>query len=152
MPIVKEQVATTLSPAAAFDYVANLETIEEWDPGVVSSRKLTEGPLAVGSTYEIVVQYGGAPQAMTYTVTEVSRPSLVVLEGNGARAFAVDRISFVESDTGTAIDYEADIRLKGVFRAAEPFLGKLFARVGEGARTGLDSRLRELADADAEQR
>ena len=150
MPLIRERVDTTLDPAAVFDYVANFETAEEWDPGVVSSQKLTDGPLDVGSQYAVTVQYGGAPQPMTYTVTEVTRPSLVVIEGEGARSITIDRISFSEEGGGTVIDYEADIRMRGIYRAAQPFLGKLFTQIGEGARAGLNSRLAELADSAAE--
>jgi len=150
MPVVSETVETKLGREHVFDYVANFETVEEWDPGVVSSRKLTEGPLDIGSRYEVIVQYGGAPQTMTYTVTELVRPELVVLEGNGRRTLAVDRISFAESAAGTSVEYEADIRLKGFFRAAEPFLGNLFASIGEGARNGLETRLKQLAESPTE--
>ena len=151
MPIVHETVETDLNQEAAFDYVANFETIEEWDPGVVSSRKLTDGPLAVGSEYEVVVQYGGGPQTIVYTVTEVERPRVVVLEGSNDRTQAVDRITFSATETGAVVDYEADIRLKGVFKLATPFLGKLFDQIGEGARAGLELRLSELsASAEAD--
>lgn len=150
MPTVRETVDTTLDPTTVFDYVANFESVQEWDPGVVSSRKLTDGPLDVGSQYEVVVQYGGAPQPMTYTVTEMARPSLVVIEGEGARSITIDRISFREQGGGTVVDYEADIRLRGVYRVAQPFLGKLFAQIGDGAREGLSSRLAELANSAAE--
>jgi hypothetical protein len=69
----------------------------------------------------------------------------VVLEGDGPRSHAIDVISFQPTARGTSIEYKADIRLKGVYRFAEPFLGKLFRRVGDGAREGMKSRLRELA-------
>ena len=144
MPRVQETVDTRLPLEAVFDYVANFETIQEWDPGVVSSTKLTDGPLAVGTAYRIVVQYGGRPQEMTYTVAEMDRPRLVVLEGDGSRTRALDRIEFSAADGGTRVDYRADIELKGMFRAATPFLGKLFSRIGEGARRGLTKRLAEL--------
>ena len=83
---------------------------------------------------------------MTYAITEFDAPRLVVLEGDGDRSGAVDHIAFSEVEQGTRIDYVADIRLKGLFRLAEPFLGKLFARVGDGAREGLDRRLTDLAN------
>lgn len=144
MPTVKEAVTTTLPIEAAFDYVAEFENIVEWDPGVTAAHKTSETPAAVGVAYDLDLNYGGSDMAMTYTITEFDRPRLVVLEGDGVRARAVDRIEFTAVDGGTRIDYEADIRLKGLFRLSEPFLSSLFARVGDGAREGLDRRLREL--------
>lgn len=145
MPIVKETVTTSLPIDVAFDYVANFENIVEWDPGVTAARKTAAAPAAVGTAYDLDLNYGGSDLAMTYTITEFDPPRLVVLHGDGARSAAVDRIAFTAVDGGTRIDYEADIRLKGLFRLTEPFLGRLFARVGEGARDGLDRRLAELA-------
>ncbi|MGB5187386.1 MAG: hypothetical protein WBO84_09715, partial [Acidimicrobiia bacterium] len=78
-------------------------------------------------------------------------PRRVVLEGDGARSFAIDRISFLPTSKGTSVEYQADIRMKGIYRAAEPFLGKLFRRVGDGAREGMDRRLRELVAEAAEE-
>ena len=146
MPIVRETVTTTLPIEATFDYVANFENIVEWDPGVVSARKSVDAPAGVGTAYDLDLNYGGSDMAMTYTITDFDAPRLVVLEGDGPRSEAVDRIAFSATEAGTRIDYEADIRLKGLFRVAEPFLGKLFDRVGDGAREGLDRRLAELAD------
>jgi carbon monoxide dehydrogenase subunit G len=145
MPIVKETVTTSLPIDSAFDYVANFENIVEWDPGVNAARKRSDAPAAVGTAYDLDLEYGGSNMEMTYTITEFDPPRLVVLEGDGARSGAVDTIAFTAVEGGTRIDYEADIRLKGVFRLAEPFLGKLFTQVGEGARDGLDRRLSELA-------
>jgi len=151
MPVITETVETDLHVEAAFDYVANFENVVEWDPGVTAARKMTDGDPAVGTEYDLDIQYGSSPLAMTYRITEWDRPRSVVLEGDGSRSFAIDRISFLATADGTTVEYRADIRLKGVYRAAEPFLGKLFRRVGDGAREGMDRRLRELAAEAAEE-
>jgi carbon monoxide dehydrogenase subunit G len=151
MPVITETVETELHVEATFDYVANFENIVEWDPGVKAVRKVTDGEPGVGSEYDLDIQYGSSPLSMTYRITEWDPPRRIVLEGDGARSFAIDRISFLPTATGTSVEYEADIRLKGIYRAAEPFLGKLFRRVGDGAREGMDSRLRELAAEAAEE-
>ena len=150
MPVITETVETDLHVEAAFDYVANFENIIEWDPGVTAVRKMSDGPAAVGTAYELDLNYGGSPLSMTYRITEWDPPRRVVLEGDGARSFAIDRISFLPSSRGTSVEYQADIRMKGIYRAAEPFLGKLFRRVGDGAREGMDRRLRGLAAEAAE--
>ena len=151
MPVITEIVETDLHVEATFDYVADFENIVEWDPGVTAVRKVTDGDPAVGTEYDLDLQYGGSPLSMTYRITEWDPPRRVVLEGDGDRSFAIDRISFLPSAKGTSVEYQADIRMKGIYRAAEPFLGKLFRRVGDGAREGMDRRLRELAAEVAEE-
>jgi carbon monoxide dehydrogenase subunit G len=145
MPVITETVETGLHVQEAFDYVANFENIVEWDPGVTAARKMSDGPAEVGTEYDLDLSYGGSPLSMVYRVTEWDPPRRVVLEGDGARSFAIDRISFQPTSEGTSVEYQADIRMKGVFRAVEPFLGKLFRKIGDGAAEGLDRRLRELA-------
>jgi carbon monoxide dehydrogenase subunit G len=149
MPVITETVETDLHIEAAFDYVADFENIIEWDPGVKAARKVTDGEPGVGTEYDLDIQYGSSPLSMTYRITEWDPPRQVVLEGDGSRSFAIDRISFMPTATGTVVKYQADIRLKGIYRAAEPFLGKLFRRVGDGAREGMENRLRELAAEEA---
>lgn len=145
MPTVEESVTTPLTPAEVFDYIANFENIVEWDPGVTAAKKVDDEAAGPGSAYDLDLNYGGSDFTMRYTITEFERPTLVTLVGEGSRSTAVDRISFVPVENGTRVHYEADIRLRGLYRMAEPFLGKLFAKVGAGARDGLDRRLRELS-------
>jgi hypothetical protein len=145
MPVITETVETPLPVEAAFDYVANFEHIVEWDPGVTAVRKTTDGPPSVGSEYDLDLNYGGSPIFMTYRITEWDPPRRVVLEGDGDRTVAVDRISFSASAVGSSVEYQADIRMKGVYRVAEPFLGRLLRRIGEGAAEGLARRMHELS-------
>lgn len=150
MPVITETVETDLSIQDTFDYVANFENIVEWDPGVTAARKVTPGEAGMGTEYALDLQYGGSPLSMVYRITEWERPHLVVLEGDGSRSFAVDRISLHATATTTVVEYQADIRMKGLFRLAQPFLGGLFRTIGTGAAQGLDDRLRALATHDSE--
>lgn len=148
MPVITETVETDLHVEAAFDYVANFENSAEWDPGVTAARKTTEGPPSVGTEYALDLSYGGSPVFMVYRITEWDPPRRVVLEGEGNRISAVDRISFLPSAAGSSVEYQADIRMKGVYRVAEPFLAKFFRKIGDGAVEGLDRRLRERSTED----
>lgn len=148
MPVIKRSIVSGLPVATVFDYVAKFENIVQWDPGVVACRKATEGRVRIGSTYDLDLRYESTELTMTYTVMELAAPSLIVLYGEGSRSVATDRIGFVADGSGTRVDYEAEIRLKGLFRVAEPFLGGLFARVGDGAQQGLELRLNEMERSD----
>ena len=54
---------------------------------------------------------------------------------------AVDEIRFEPRETGTRIDYVADIRLMGLMRLAAPFAGGAFARIARDARDGMQRAL-----------
>ena len=49
-----------------FDFLANFDNIASWDPGCLSSKRVDEGPLKVGSTFDLVTVFKGQESQMTY--------------------------------------------------------------------------------------
>ena len=60
---------------------------------------------------------------MEYRISVFEPPTRVVLVGSGSGVSAVDEIRLERIATGTRLDYTADIRLGGVLRLIQPFLG-----------------------------
>jgi NAD(P)-dependent dehydrogenase (short-subunit alcohol dehydrogenase family)/carbon monoxide dehydrogenase subunit G len=145
MTRLHERIETSLPIEAAFDYVADFANAQEWDPGVASARRVDDGPVAVGSRYDLGVRIGGRVAPMAYRITELDRPRRVVLVGVGSNVDAVDDIRFERSGDGTVIDYTADIRLGGLLRVAQPFLGGSFAKIARDAASGMERTLAALA-------
>ena len=106
-----------------------------------------EAPLGVGSRYRLGVRMGGRVAPMDYQVTAFEPGRRVVLAGTGRGVRAIDDIRFTPTDTGTRIDYVADIRLVGVLRPAGPFAAGALARIGQAARDGMERALARLAVA-----
>ena len=131
--------------ADAFAYVADFSHASEWDPGVVESRVIgDDARIDVGSRFELVALFRGNHHRFEYVVTELEPGRRISLLGDGEKAGSRDVISVAEVDGKTHITYEADIHLKGMFRVAEPFLGRMFRRMGDDA---LDSLRRKLGGA-----
>jgi NAD(P)-dependent dehydrogenase (short-subunit alcohol dehydrogenase family)/carbon monoxide dehydrogenase subunit G len=141
MKRLHEVIEVPRNVAEAFRYTANFGLIEQWDPGVTESEKLTAGALDAGSRFRVVVKSGLGTSEMHYTITHWEPPHRVVLEGEGDAIHAVDDIRFVEVAGGTRIDYTADISLGGVAGKAEFLLGPVLERVGKKAMAGLKSAL-----------
>ena len=137
----RRQVDVVGDPARVFAYLADFENTAEWDPGIESARRLTEGPTAVGSRFELLARFRGKVQRFEYEVTELDPGRRVVLHGEGDKAVSDDAIAVAASDGGSQVDYAADIRLKGVYRIAEPFLRGTFTTMCEDALHGLQSTL-----------
>jgi carbon monoxide dehydrogenase subunit G len=142
-----ETATTSLDPATAFAHVGDFANIDRWDPGVVNAEKVTSGPAGVGTTYGLTLSYGGPTMTMEYRVLELDPDRRIVLEGTGARVHAIDTISFEPVGTGTKITYQADLRLTGIARLAQPFMKSRFAKIGDGAGKGLRKWLAELETA-----
>jgi carbon monoxide dehydrogenase subunit G len=145
MTRLHERIETTLPIEAAFDYVADFANAREWDPGVATARRIDDGPVAVGARYELGVRMGGRVAPMEYRITHLDPPRRVVLAGSGSNVEAVDNIRFERSGDGTVIDYTADIRLGGLLRLAQPFLGRSFAKIARDAAGGMERTLAHRA-------
>jgi len=132
---------------AAFRYTADFGNIEQWDPGVSESERLTPGPLRAGSAFRVRVVFGPSSTDMEYVVRELDPPRRIVLEGGGGSIHAIDEIRFTAENGGTRIDYAADITLGGVGDLARTFIEPLLQRVGKRAIDGLRDALSKPAEA-----
>lgn len=152
MTRLNERIDTTLPIEEAFDYVADFANSQEWDPGVERAERLGSGPIGVGTRYRLAVRIGSRVAPMEYETTVFERPQRVVLVGSGSGVSAVDEIRFEPAGSGTRIDYTADIRLGGLLRVIQPFLGGAFARVGRNAADGMRRTLAARATDDHAER
>ena len=151
MTKLHETIETALSPAATFDFVADFANSMHWDPGVATSERIGDGPVAVGARYALGVRMRGKVAPMEYRITTFEPPTRVILTGEGSGVSAVDEIKFEKTATGTTIDYTADIRLGGWMRLAQPFVGGAFEKIAKDALGGmqqaLDARAAQAAAA-----
>jgi dehydrogenase/reductase SDR family member 12 len=137
MTVLHEELKVSQPLDEVFGLVGDFANAEVWDPGVEESRAITEGPVRVGSRYELTVVFNGRRLPMTYEVTAFDPPRRVELVGTGSTVDARDDIRFEATDEGTRIIYMADLRLKGVLRVAEPLLRSKFEQVGRRAMEGM---------------
>jgi carbon monoxide dehydrogenase subunit G len=133
------EVATDVD--ATFAYLSDFANAAEWDPGIAEAKRLTPAPTAVGSRFEVVALFRGRRQRFEYVVTDFDEGRRIALRGEGEKAVSEDVITVAAGPDGTRVAYEADLRLKGVYRVAEPFLGSTVERMGNAALDGLAARL-----------
>jgi len=145
MTVLNEELVVRRPLDEVFDLIGDFANAEVWDPGVEESRAITEGPVRVGSTYELIVVFNGRRLPMTYEVTAYDPPRRVVLRGTGSTVNALDDIRLEATGDGTRILYTADLRLKGILRVAEPLLGSRFREVGRKAMAGMRAALEPSA-------
>lgn len=142
MTRLHETVVTALPVDAAFPFIADFANNPIWDPGTAAARRIDDGPVGVGSTYELDIRMGGRTVPMTYRITAYEPNQRVELEGVGATVRARDDIRFSATpDGGTHVDYVADIELTGWMRLLTPFAQGALRRIGEQARDGMQRAL-----------
>ena len=149
MTKLHETIETELSPAATFDFVADFANSMYWDPGVATSERIGDGPVAVGARYKLGVRMRGQVAPMEYHVSEFEPGHRVVLIGAGSGVNAVDEIRFERAGTGTRVDYTADINLGGWMRLVQPFVGGAFRKIAKDALGGMQQALDERAAQEA---
>lgn len=138
---LKEQRWVSRPKREVFEYTADFSNIDQWDPGVVASEKVTPGQVGVGTEFDLDVKFGNATLPMRYRITDYQPDERVVLVGEGRLLTAVDEISFETQDDLTRIDYTADLEFRGYMRFLAPFLGGSLKKVGERALDGLENVL-----------
>ncbi len=147
MTRLHEHLTTPLAQAEAFAYIADFVNSQEWDPGVATAERVDEGPVRVGARYRLGVHLGGRIAPMEYRITVLEAPDRVVLEGTGSGVTAVDDIRFTRDGDVTRIEYIADIKLGGLLRLVQPFLGGAFKTLATNAVGGMRRTLDERAAA-----
>ena len=140
---IQRTIETTAAPAAAFAYLSDFTTTNEWDPGTVTTE-LVEGDGGVGTVYRNVSEFNGKESELRYEVVELVPDRRFALTGEGKSAHADDTMEFEPHGDGTRVTYTADIRFKGALKLAEPFLGKAFKKLGDEAEAGMREALAKL--------
>ncbi|MBQ0797498.1 SDR family NAD(P)-dependent oxidoreductase [Zhongshania sp.] len=136
-----------------FAYLKDFSTIEQWDPGVYRSRKLTPGSPKVGTEYEILLKLPANKQAaMHYRQIAIEQPRQLILEGVGDNFSALDTITFTALDKNrTSIDYRAELDLAWLQPSTLWIFKPLLKRIGTKAVNGLQVALSN-PDAPASRR
>jgi NAD(P)-dependent dehydrogenase (short-subunit alcohol dehydrogenase family) len=136
---LNEQIIVNRDIDGTFDYVSDFTTIEQWDPGVVESRKLTPGKTGVGTQYLLTLRYGIFRVVMSYTIVEYQAPHKIVLQGKGTSFSVRDTIEFKsESPHQTKIVYQADLSFTGFSHRISPLFKGRLDRIGKQALAGLE--------------
>lgn len=141
MTKLHETLETSLDREAAFGYVADWSRQAEWDPNTTSAKRIGDGGPEVGARYALEVKMGRRSVPMEYVITQLVAPERVVLVGEGSGVWTEDVITFSETDSGTRVDYQAEIKLSGLLGLIQPLLGRAFEGIAKGAVEGMKREL-----------
>ena len=137
MALYQARVTTSRSPDEVFSYLSDFQSVAEWDPGVTRAVRLDEGPVRIGSLYDVTVSLLGRELELRYEVLEIDPPQRVVLEARAPGLRSYDVIRVESEGRGARVEYDALLDLSGPLRAFDPALQLGFDRVGRDAAQGL---------------
>jgi carbon monoxide dehydrogenase subunit G len=144
---IQRTVETTAAPDVVFAYLSDFTTTNEWDPGTVSTTRVS-GDGGVGTVYDNVSELNGRRSELRYTVLEHRPPSRVQLRGENKTLTAIDTMRIEPQGAGTRVTYTADFTFKGVLRLLQPVLrlalARSFKKLGDEAEQGMREALAKL--------
>jgi dehydrogenase/reductase SDR family member 12 len=145
MARITEQLDAPVTPEVAFDSLADFTTTADWDPGIVAAKRLDDGPIGLGSRFEVRSKVGLATVPLVYEITRYERPGRLVLTTTGTFHRGEDDVRFeARAEGGTEVTWGAMFALRGpIGRLIDPVLAVGFRRVGKAAIAGLERFLRE---------
>ncbi len=123
-------------PEETLRLIADFRNLMSWDDSVQSVTPRDE-VFSQGAEYDVCVLFSGNPIEMVYTVTAYEPGVRAVLTGVAAKATAIDRIEVTATDTGTRVDYIAEIQLAFPYNLLDPVLAIGFKKTVDHAVEGL---------------
>lgn len=139
---IQRTVSSPRSPEEVFAYLQDFTTTEEWDPGTVTTSRVT-GDGDVGTRYHNVSRFLGRETELTYVVEEADAPRTLKLRGENKTVTAHDTMTLEPTATGgTELTYHAEFAFKGLSRLVAPLLAPAFKKLGDEAEQGLRDALR----------
>ncbi|WOJ95661.1 SDR family NAD(P)-dependent oxidoreductase [Congregibacter brevis] len=143
---LKESIRVARPVEECFEYTADFRTTPEWDATAFKARKISDGPVGMGSQFVVRCKLPLGSIELLYTITEFEAPNMVTLQVESWLFSAVDTIYFTEENGETRVDYHADFSYKMPFAALEGALKTGMLRMGKSALRGLK---RALDDSNA---
>ena len=135
-------VESTRSREDAFAYLSDFSNALEWDPGVVGAERAGQRRGDGRQRVPARDRVHGSPGPPTYRVIELEAPRRVTFLAETGTLTSLDTIpTFEQRGEGSSVTYDADLRLKGPLKLADPLLRLAFKSIGDKARDGLRTHL-----------
>lgn len=134
-------IESRLPPEQAFAYMADFSNARLWDPSVSAAKRVDEGPIGNGSSFDLVARFAGRDMPLRYTVAAYEHPIRVVLEAQRPGFVSRDTITVEPAEHGSSVHYDALLSFGGLGRLLDPVMQLIFNRVGKRATAGMQAAL-----------
>jgi Polyketide cyclase / dehydrase and lipid transport len=126
VPKISGEILINQSVELVFDYVADQRNEPVYNPRMLHSEKITDGPIGLGSRFRATAQSGRRAIEMLIEVTDYQRPSRFGSRTTMSSADVDGGLTFEPVNGATRMSWSWDVRPRGSLR----FLAPLVARLG----------------------
>jgi dehydrogenase/reductase SDR family protein 12 len=110
---IEEQFHTRRSAEDVFEYITDFSRITEWDPSIISSKKISDGAISIGTQFDLVFAMGPRKSQIVYEITEFHYPNRAVLVGTSDNFVALDTLAIEPKENGCVVTWHAKIDFTG---------------------------------------
>ena len=100
-------IESKLPAPEAFAYMADFANAREWDPSVSTAARLGDGPVGLGSAFDLVARFAGRDVPLRYEIVAYEEPKVVVLEARRPGFVSRDTITVEPAEHGSVVRYDA---------------------------------------------
>jgi hypothetical protein len=131
-----------------YDFVADETNEPKYNPDLLRSEKVTDGPIGVGTRFAAQHASVGHPVDMIVEVTGYDRPRRFASRTTMGWAEVRGELTFDAAETGTRMRWAWDVQPKGLARVLTPVVVIVGRRQEQAVWTGLKRHLEGLRNAD----
>ena len=142
MITLNETIEVPRTVEACFRYVADFRTTVEWDATAVKARKVTRGPVGLGSRFALVCRAGPTGIPLMYSIDEFTPWQCLVLTGKSRWFTVKDVITFEPvGHSSTRITYTAYFEYRYGLEAIASRNETALRKMGKASLRGLAKAL-----------
>ncbi|HSE71412.1 MAG TPA: SRPBCC family protein [Nocardioidaceae bacterium] len=131
------------APEVVFDYVADQRNEPRYNPHMLLSEKVTDGPVEAGTRFRAMVAARRIPRGMDIELTGYDRPHHLASTTTMSSGKVTGTIAFVPIPEGTRMSWVWDVEPLGSARVLTPLIKVLGHRQERAIWTGLKRHLEQ---------
>ena len=143
---MQTQIVVARAPEDVFAFVADQTNTPRWQSGLVEVRRLTPGPVGVGTEHVFVRRVAGRRVEARNRYSHFEPNSLIGFDVNDGGITGHVEYRFEPHPTGTLVTCSMEFAMRGPGRIVEPLLRRVIKR--EARRD--DQKLAVLLESDVE--
>ncbi len=109
-----------------FGFLSNLENNLKWRSGMIEAKRISTGPIGVGTTYRMINNFFGRRVEGEAVVTEYELNQKYATMNKSGLPIKTQRV-FEPVEGGTRVTFSVETEVGGFFKLVEP----LMARIGK---------------------
>lgn len=145
MVAVKGEVMIARPPQDVFDFVANAENEPRYNPHMRLAKKVTDGPIGVGTSFRQEITGRRKIYPMTTEFTEFDRPGRIAEVSTWTGGTSRGEVTFEPVNGSTLMRWSWDVQAHGVLS----FLGPVVASIGRRQERRIWNGLKHLLEAES---